>query len=215
MLIFENGEKRVHSLALGPLKTNCFIVENAEFSFVVDPVGDPDVIANYLLDHNITIEFCMATHGHFDHVGAAAQLIENKFCRTLYIHADDAIELQRCNTYSLLLDKKKITLPKPESIVWFNDEFVARLACAGFRIFHLPGHTAGSSIVYSDDHKLLFSGDIILKQGKARNNRCKVGECKEGMRRALLHITETFKPETIVFPGHGKMMTLDSEPALK
>jgi len=215
MLIYENGEQRIHSLALGSLRTNCFIVENERFSFVVDPVGEPDVIASYLTDNNISIEFCVATHGHFDHVGAAAHLIENKFCNTLYVHADDAVELKRCNTYSLLLNKKRIVLPDAENIVWFNSEFEALLGIVGFMVKHLPGHTAGSSVVYSADLNFLFSGDIILKQGKARNNRCKVGESKEGLQNALRHIARAFRPDTLVFPGHGQMMRLDAEGALK
>lgn len=215
MLIFEDDKLKVHALALGPLRTNCFIVENPQASFLIDPVGEADVISAYLSDHNITIEFCMATHGHFDHVGAAAQLIENKFCDTLYIHGADAVELRRCNTYSLLLDKKPIKLPAAENIVWFNDAFEARLADLGFKVKHLASHTVGSSIFYSDDLRFLFSGDIILKQASARKNRCKVGESKDGLVEALRHISTHFRPETLVFPGHGKMMRLDSEFALR
>jgi len=68
MLFFEGGTIKVHALALCPLRTNCFIVESPQASFLVDPVGEADVIGAYLSDNNITIEFCMATHGHFDHV---------------------------------------------------------------------------------------------------------------------------------------------------
>ena len=215
MLSYENDEKKVHALALGPLRTNCFIVENSEFSFLIDPVGEADVIADYLSENSISISFCMATHGHFDHVGAAAQLIEKGLCNTLYIHADDAVELRRCNTYSLLLDKKRINLPKPENIIWFDDAFDARLAAAGFKVEHLPSHTAGSAIFYTADLDLIFSGDIILKQANARKNRCKVGESADGIFMALRHISTHFRPDTLVFPGHGKVMRLDSEFALK
>lgn len=211
MLIFEDGKRKVHSLTLGPLRTNCFIVENAEYAFLIDPVGEAEVIIAYLTDHQISIEFCIATHGHFDHVGAAGKLIENGLCETLYIHEDDAIELRRCNTYSLLLDKKRIQLPDAERIGWFDDALKKRLEKVGFYIEHLPSHTAGSSIFYTDDRQLLFSGDIILKQASARKNRCKIGESAEGLRRALQHIQDTFPPETLVFAGHGKMMRLDAK----
>lgn len=204
MLIFEDDKYQVHALALGPLRTNCFIVKNSDSSFLIDPVGEAEVIATYLTDNNINIDFCMATHGHFDHVGAAAHLIEHNFCKTLYIHADDAVELRRCNTYSLLLDKKPIKLPSENQIVWFDDDFNVRLQSVGFKLEHLPSHTAGSTIFFTQDRQFLFSGDILLRQPKARKNRCKVGESKAGIEQALNHISDTFHPETLVFPGHGK-----------
>jgi hydroxyacylglutathione hydrolase len=215
MLIFKNDEMKVHSLALGPLRTNCYIIENRCFSFIIDPVGKPDVIASYLSDNNINIEFCLATHGHFDHVGAAAHLIDNKLCDTLYIHSDDAVELRRCNTYSLLLDKKPIKLPDTKNIVWFNETITQRLSSASFNIKHLASHTRGSSIFYTDDHGLLFSGDIILRQGEASKSRCKIGESKEDLYNAHSYIAQKFKPETLLFPGHGKIMCLNSKYALK
>ncbi|MBL4613271.1 MAG: MBL fold metallo-hydrolase [Magnetovibrio sp.] len=215
MLIFDNSDYQVHALALGPLRTNCFIVENSTYSFLIDPVGEGDLISSYLADNNISIDFCMATHGHFDHVGAAAHLIEQGFCQKLYIHEDDAVELRRCNTYSLLLDKKPIKLPSEDQITWFDADFSTHLKTVGFKIEHLASHTAGSTIFYTQDRQLLFSGDILLRQPKARNNRCKIGESKVKIEQALLHISETFHPETIVFPGHGKMMRLDSEHAMQ
>jgi hydroxyacylglutathione hydrolase len=210
VLIHDHNGRKVHSLALGPLRTNCFIVEHVSSAFLIDPVGDPEVIEAYLNDHNISIDFCMATHGHYDHVGAAAHLIRNGHCNELYLHREDKIELRRCNTYSRLLHRRSIELPPMENICWFSDDFKTLLGKRDFQIEHLPGHTAGSTIVFSDDRRILFSGDTVLKKGKDRNNRCKVGESKEGLANALQHIASTFSGDTLVFPGHGRMMSLDS-----
>lgn len=215
MVVYKDNEITIHSLRLGPLRTNCFIIENTRLTFLLDPVGEAEVIAAYLEENNLSINFCMATHGHFDHVGAAAYLIENNFCDLLYVHPDDSVELKRCNTYSLLLDKKPIKLPYSGNIAWFNDGFEELLGDSGFRIEHLPGHTAGSTILFTKDRHLLFGGDIILKKGKASKSRCKIGESKEGIEIALHHIAKTFPRDTLVFPGHGKMMRIDSEDALK
>jgi hydroxyacylglutathione hydrolase len=215
MLIYEGDDIKVHSLTLGTLRTNCFIIQNSYNTFLVDPVNEAEVIADYLKDNDLSIDFCMATHGHFDHIGAAAYLIENKFCDTLYIHHDDAVELKRCNTYSLLLDKKRTKLPFADNIVWFNKAFEEQLNKSGFEIEHMPGHTAGSAILFSNDRRLLFSGDIILKHGRSSSNRCKIGESKEGVQKALHQIARTFPAECLVFPGHGKMMPINSKDALQ
>lgn len=215
MLAYERGDLSIHRLVLGPLRTNCFVVIQPHGTFVVDPVGEGEVVEAYLRDLGVTPEFCVATHGHFDHVGAAAHLIETGLSEALYVHADDAVELRRCNTYSLLLDKKPIHLPDEAQVKWFDDAFFERFGALGFEVEHLPSHTAGSSILYTADRHLLFGGDIILKQAKARNRRCKIGESIEGVRAAYKHIGETFPNDAILLPGHGDLMRLDSDHALQ
>lgn len=209
-VVFENDDMRVHALVLGSLRTNCFVVEHKAFGFIVDPVGEPEVLDAYLSDNNISIRFCIATHGHYDHVGAAAHLIEKGRCGVLHIHPDDQVELRRCNTYSLLLDKKPTVLPSAENIVWFNEDTQALLDEIDFTFEHLPGHTLGSSIIFSKDRSMIFSGDILLMQNGDGNRRCKVGENIEGVKRSIVHIYDTFPSDATVFPGHGKVAPLET-----
>ena len=67
-------------------------------------------------------------------------------------------------------------------------------------IFNFPGHSEGSCIIQSNN--LLFSGDIIYKNGLGFNNF--PGENKANLKDSILKIFEIFPSDSIVYPGHGE-----------
>ncbi|MDO8605354.1 MAG: MBL fold metallo-hydrolase [Phaeospirillum sp.] len=212
MLVYRSLGTSIHALKLGPLGTNCYMVATPAVSFILDPVDDAEGIAAYCRRNGLAPSFAMLTHAHFDHVAAAAGLIEAGLAETLWYHGADEAELGRCRTYSMLIAKRPITLPPPERTRHFDAGFEARLAEAGFAIRHLPSHTRGSCIVHSLDRRLVFTGDIILNN-RVPGVRTAVGENRDGMRAAAAAIAAEFAPRSIIFPGHGKLSLLETEMA--
>ena len=212
MLAYRALDTSIHALKLGPLGTNCYIVATPAACFILDPVDDAEGIAAYCRGNGLTPAFAMLTHAHFDHVAAAAGLVEAGMAETVWYHGADEAELGRCRTYSMLIAKRPSTLPLPERMRHFDAGFEARLAEAGFAIRHLPSHTRGSCIVHSLDRRLLFTGDIILNN-RVPGVRTAVGENRAGMRAATTAIAAEFDPRTLILPGHGKLTLLETEMA--
>src|SRR5690606_32930506 len=65
-------------LTLGIASTNCYIVGDTETNnaIVIDPVDAAPLLFKTAQDAGWTIKLMVATHGHYDHVLAAAELIE-------------------------------------------------------------------------------------------------------------------------------------------
>jgi len=208
MLVFEDFGFRIHKITLGSLKTNCFIIQTPGFSFVLDPVGQSDVILSYLDQHKIRPEFCLATHAHFDHIAAASDLIEKGASACLYFHENDLPEFERANTYSLLFEKRKIQLPSKTNKI--DSVLIEKLRTAGLNIMNLPGHTKGSCILYSDNKKVLFTGDTILNNLIALSVP-RITENTKTLKTAIEYIEQNFAHDTLIFPGHGKLTTLGVE----
>jgi hydroxyacylglutathione hydrolase len=210
VLIIDDGDRRVHMLALGSQRANCYIVETRDTSFLVDPAADAGRIIAYLRTHSIrTPSFAIATHAHFDHIGAAAELAEAGVTTALYIHADDVPELARCRTFALLIAKESFRAPPTEHVRTLDAGSLAVLRQIGFEVKHLPSHTSGSIILSSLDGKLVFTGDIVL------NNlvrvRARESESSAGLAAAVAYLRERFSPRAIVLPGHGRLTLLETE----
>ena len=79
----------VKMLQVGPLGTNCYILEDeaSHEAAVIDPGGDAPEIIEAL--EGSKLRYILLTHGHYDHVGGAAEL-ERAFPEAaLYIHQRD------------------------------------------------------------------------------------------------------------------------------
>ena len=77
-------------LPLGVYQTNCYIIrEEASTSCcVLDPGGEAKKVLEFLNLRNLTLDAILLTHGHFDHVGAVAELREATGCK-VYLCPED------------------------------------------------------------------------------------------------------------------------------
>lgn len=58
----------IHTLKLGELETNCYILEDGKDAIIIDPADNFEVIKKFVSELNV-VEI-LVTHHHFDHVGA-------------------------------------------------------------------------------------------------------------------------------------------------
>ena len=69
---------KIKSIQVGELATNCYIlIDDAEKkAAVIDPGDEADRILAELRGLDAQVEYILLTHGHYDHIGAVAQLHE-------------------------------------------------------------------------------------------------------------------------------------------
>ena len=61
---------KVERFVLGPLGTNCYLIENEETKelVIVDPASCPKNLRDHISEIGYTPKAIILTHGHFDHV---------------------------------------------------------------------------------------------------------------------------------------------------
>lgn len=67
---------KIHTVIVGDLHTNCYIVENNNECVIIDPGDDVKKIVDEI--GNLKVKEILVTHHHFDHIGALNEL-ENKY----------------------------------------------------------------------------------------------------------------------------------------
>jgi glyoxylase-like metal-dependent hydrolase (beta-lactamase superfamily II) len=145
----------------------------------------------------------LATHGHFDHIGAAAELCGDDL--PLYIHEADVQALTDPAAWGAGFQTPPVPVKDVRTVV---DGDV--LSFAGFRIevIHTPGHTPGSAIFLTDGWVL--SGDLVFAGSIGRSDF--PNSDPEAMQRSLDRFLEL--PDALdVFPGHGPRTTVGRERA--
>jgi len=192
-------EVRVRRLVVGPLATNTYVVEVGGSAIVVDPGDEAETILRIV--KGLRVEAIIATHGHFDHVGAVADLVRELNAPFLMHRRDweiisDLVGIGRAWGF----DYPEPPQPK------FVDEGDEVL---GFRIMHLPGHTPGSIALIG--YGLVFSGDTLFKDAHGRTDLPHGDE--ESLVDSLCRLIKEVPHSYSLYPGHGPPSTVGREAA--
>ena len=203
---------KVKKLILGIYNVNCYIVtleNNSDLEskpnscFIIDPGADFKSIDAYISRENLHPEFILNTHGHFDHLGAAPEVIR-KYRIPFYLHKDDEdIALNPKKNMSSLLGSGALSF---DAYSLIDDKILDLLEEHDIYIYEMPGHTPGSIIIKMQNY--LFTGDLLFRGSVGRTD-LPGGSSKE---LALsLRKLKKFSPELAVNPGHGAASTLKNE----
>jgi hydroxyacylglutathione hydrolase len=201
----------VRMFTVGPVQENCFIVrqEDSGTALIVDPGEEADRLLRAVDDLGIAkVEAILVTHTHFDHVGAVAAVAQATgapvYCP----------ELER-EVLANIMDY----VPWPgfgpfES--YEADHTVAggeTLELAGMKVEVLftPGHSPGHVTYAIRDERALFSGDVLF-QGSVGRVDLPGGDWPT-LLTSIQSLVDEFEPETVVYPGHMGITTLERERA--
>ena len=162
----------------------CLVIDAAhEAAPVVEAVGGREVVA------------VVCTHGHNDHINAAAAVADATGAPIL-LHPDDR----------MLWD---VVYPDraPDGLLADGE----RLAAGGTElvVLHTPGHSPGGVSLYDEEHAQLFSGDTLFRGGPGATGRSYSDRdtIVHSIRSRLL----TLPAETLVHTGHGDDTTIGAE----
>ena len=182
-------------LTLGLYQTNCYIVNAAGSTHccIIDPGYEAGKILNKVQSMGLTVDAILLTHGHFDHVGAVAEIAAETDC-DVYISAAD-LSLPPMITNGKLYYTH--TYPATGSVT---------AAGLTFRVIPTPGHTPGSVCLVCGD--VMFSGDTLFCGGFGRTD-LPGGNSQQIL--ASLKTLAALPGNYRVYPGHGSSTELNWE----
>jgi glyoxylase-like metal-dependent hydrolase (beta-lactamase superfamily II) len=183
----------------GPLATNAYLIPNADQTGYLC-FDAPEGLAKDLREADLKVDALLVTHAHSDHVADADEVIRNQDC-PLYIHADDEPLLRR-EGHGFEAHDAIRRVPVANGTGELN------VGGRRFVLFHIPGHSRGSTAFYEPARKRIFGGDLIFSGG--------IGRCKSDALRAelLAGIARWILPlpdATEIYPGHGLPTLLGTE----
>ncbi len=153
------------------------LIDNAgKKAVVVDP-GDAGPVTEFLRTKKLDLTAILVTHHHSDHIGGVAAL-KNTF---------------GCPVYAPEKNQKQI----PQADHWLKEGDVVKLSPWEFTILELPGHTLGHIAYWDQQHKWLFSGDVIFGLGCGRLFE---GSHEQGY--ASLQRIKKLPPQTLIYCTH-------------
>ncbi len=192
-----------------PYRQNCSIVwcTRTGDAAVVDPGGDLARIQDAITAQGITVRKVLLTHGHLDHAGGAAGLARAFGVPIEGPHPDDTFLLEGLSDQGRRPGFQGSESCTPDR--WLADGDTVSLGEIVFGVRHCPGHTPGHVVLFHEEAKIAFVGDVLFRGSVGRT------DFPRGNHEQLVRsITERLWPlgdDMRFVPGHGQMSTFGWE----
>jgi hydroxyacylglutathione hydrolase len=194
----------VTRLSLGPYGTNCYVVRVAggAEAVVIDPGAEAPRIQGELEEMNASCAAILITHGHWDHLGAVADLADATGA-PVYIAGGERALLERPADFVPPGTGMRAYSP---DVALDGDEQI-EVGGISFETLRVPGHSP-AHLAYATDGTL-FSGDVLFAGSVGRADL--PGADWDLLMGSIAVLVDRFPSETLVYPGHGPPTTLGDE----
>ncbi len=188
--------------------TNCYIVQDEETkeTMVIDPGGDVDKIVEMLNTIHAKVKYILLTHCHGDHIAGVNEL-KQRVGGKILIHRLDEEGLRDPNVN--LAEYVGLGRVVVQADARLDDGDLIHVGNLEFKILHTPGHTKGGISIYSEEEKLLFSGDTLFRGSWGRTDL--PTSSFEDIIKSISEKLMVLPEDTIVYPGHGKSTMIKEE----
>jgi len=172
---------------------NIWLVGDDREVAIIDAAHDPDPIVEAVGGRSVVALVC--THGHNDHINAAAPLAD-AVDTSILLHPADR----------MLWDQ---VWPDRAPDGDLADGQVVEAGGARLEVLHTPGHSPGGCCLHAADDAVVFSGDTLFHGGPGATGRSysDFDTIVASIRARLL----TLPSDTVVHTGHGDDTRIGAE----
>jgi hydroxyacylglutathione hydrolase len=192
-----------------PFVQNCTLVwcEETMKGAVVDPGGDVDTILQTVADNGVQLEKIMLTHGHLDHAGGTADLVEQLSLPVEGPHEDDKFWIDAMPQQGQMFGVRPPRTFTPDR--WLVAGDTVDVGNLTFEVRHCPGHTPGHIIFFHEPSRLALVGDVLFSGSIGRTDF--PGGSYETLIRSIKEQLWPLGDDVEFICGHGPNSTFGQE----
>ena len=201
---FPYSSVTVHRLAVGPLQANCYLIQRDGECIIIDPGGDPEVIAQTARAIGAVIKVIAVTHAHFDHIAAVDDLRAQSGA-PVFVPRGAAVHYARAAEEAKTFGLTLAPLGAPDG--WL-DPGPWEAAGITLDVLPTPGHAPGH-VAFLHADGFVITGDALFRGSIGRVDL--PGGDAPTLEASIREHLLTLPWETAAFPGHGPETTIGRE----
>ncbi len=201
---------KIKSYTLGIVATNAYLIGDdvSKQAVLIDPVDEAQLLVDGAQEEGWEIALILATHAHFDHVLASAEL-KRLTGAPFALHADAAATLESLplhyQRYFGILGPQAAV---PDRLLTTEPEII-EVGAIKLETLYTPGHAPGHISFNMPEQKIVFSGDALFAGSIGRTDLPggNLQQLLNSISTKLLTLTD----DTTVLSGHGEPTTIGQE----
>lgn len=189
---------------------NCSLLwcEATRQAALIDPGGEAERLIEGITRQQVTLTQILLTHGHVDHVGAAAQLAAYYRVPMIGPHVAEAELLDALPLQCQLLGvTPPVTSFRPNR--WLAEGESIILGEQQLSVLHCPGHTPGHLVFFCAAAHLAWVGDVLFRGSVGRTDL--PGGDAATLQFSIQQKLWLLGDEVTFIPGHGPLSTIGHE----
>ena len=203
---------KIDVLTFNPFQENTYILSDETGQCViVDPgcLGEQEngLLVDFIQSKGYQPVYALFTHLHLDHVFGSRFVKEHFQIKTL-AHNDDLGVLANTRNYASMFGITMDGDPASIDEVVGHDEVIS-FGNSQLRAIHVPGHSPGSLVYYSQADGFCLAGDVLFKQSIGRTDL--PGGNHQTLISGIQERLMVLPGDTVVYPGHGPSTTISFE----
>lgn len=202
----------VKTFTFNPFQENTFIVHDDTNEAVIIDAGclqdsERQKLKDYISSNGLTLKRVLNTHLHLDHQ------FGNKFLFDTYgLSPEASIEdeflldnvVAQARSYGFQVEEETQAIGS-----YIIDNQDISFGNSSLKAIHVPGHSPGSMVLYSEKEGLMFVGDVLFRGSIGRTDLPKgdYATLINGITKKLFILPDS----TIIYSGHGPKTTIGYE----
>jgi glyoxylase-like metal-dependent hydrolase (beta-lactamase superfamily II) len=202
---------KVKKFVVNPLGENSFILSDDSGACVfIDPgfyyEDEYLEVKEYITGNNLTPVKITNTHCHFDHI-MGVEFVRNEYKIPFLAHAEDNFWVEKATQQAEMFGFEMDSVAPVDSFL-VDGEFV-EFGDSRLKIIHVPGHSPGHVVFYSENDKILIAGDVLFYGSIGRTDL--PGGNYQSLISNIKNKLFILPDETKVYCGHGPETSLGFE----
>lgn len=196
------------AVPVGPLEVNAYLLESPATGEVaiIDPGDEPARLLARVASSGLRPTLLLCTHGHFDHVGAAAA-IQARHDLPLLVHPLDLEFVRTLGAQQARFGFPPTAAPRCEASLAHGQQVA--FGGGSLAVRHAPGHTPGHVLFAWPGNAIV--GDVIFAGSVGRTDL--PGGSAAALARSIRDEVYALPADTRLHPGHGPATSVGREMA--
>ncbi len=189
--------KIIKRFVLSDMGVNSFLLDCNGKIILIDAPAGVNRVTNYLDQNDLSLDYVLITHAHFDHILGANELFNNGYIKEIYVSPKEVTMFTDNSEDGNLGGKYGLDIKFDGNIISLDELDAESL---GLEIGYIEGHSIQSAAFIFNQEKVIFSGDTLFKNsiGRTDFNYGDLQKLQSGINNVIMT-----KDDYKVYPGHG------------